>query len=75
MNSLKRVRAFEIELEFGHIGFGGQGKTGVPGVKPLGTRERTNNKLYPHKASTPGFEPGPHWREASAHTTASPWPP
>jgi len=65
-NSLKRVRAFQIELEFG------EKKTGVPGEKPLGARERTNNKLNPHMASTPGFEPGPHWWEASALTTAPP---
>jgi len=25
-----------------------------------GTKERTNNKLYPHMASRPGFEPGSH---------------
>ena len=25
-----------IELEFGNVGFWGQGKTGVPGEKPLG---------------------------------------
>ena len=24
-------------------------------------RDGTNNKLNPHMASTPGFEPGPHW--------------
>ena len=36
-NSFKRVRAFQIELEFGSVGFflgggaGGVGKTGVPG--------------------------------------------
>ena len=47
-----------------------RGKTGVPGEKPLGARERTNNKLNPHMASTPGFEPGPHLWEASALTTA-----
>ena len=61
---------FLIELEFGNVGFWGEGKTGVPGEKPLGARERTNNKLNPHMASTPGFEPGPHWWEASALTTA-----
>ena len=72
MNSFKRVRAFQIELEFGSVGFWGEGKTGVPGEKPLGARERTNNKLNPHMASTPGFEPGPHWWEASALTTAPP---
>ena len=72
MNSFKRVRAFQIELEFGSVGFWGEGKTGVPGEKPLGARERTNNKLNPHMASTSGFEPGPHCWEASALTTAPP---
>ena len=45
---------------------------GKPEEKPLGARERTNNKLNPHMASTPGFEPGPHRWEASALTTAPP---
>ena len=34
MNSFKRVRAFQIQLEFGSVGFRGEGKTGVPGEKP-----------------------------------------
>ena len=48
-----------------------RGKTEIHGEKPLGARTRINNKLNPHtcKASTPGFEPGPHWWEASALTT------
>ena len=71
-NSLKRVRAFQIELEFGSAGFSGEGKTAVPGEKPLGARERTNNKLNPHMASAPGFEPWPHWGKESALTTATP---
>ena len=54
------------------LSFPEEGKTGVPGEKPLGARERTNNKLNPHMASTPGVEPGPHWWEASALTTAPP---
>ena len=70
MNSFKRVRAFQIELEFGSVGFWGEGKTGLPGEKPLGAKERTINKLNPHMASTPGVEPGPHWWERSALTTA-----
>ena len=61
---------FLVELEFGNVGFWGEGKTGVPGEKPLGARERTNNKLNPHMESKPGFEPGPHWWEASTLTTA-----
>ena len=42
------------------------------GEKPLRARERTNNKLNPHTASTLGFESGPHWWEASTLTTAPP---
>ena len=53
-----------IELEFGNVGFRGEGKTGVPGEKPLGAEKRTNNKLNP-------LDPEPHRREASALTTAS----
>ena len=47
-----------------------RGKTRVPGEKPLRARERTNNKLNPHVASIMGFEPGPHWWEASALTSS-----
>ena len=39
------VRAFQIELEFGSIGFGEEGKTGVPRENLLGASDRTNNKL------------------------------
>ena len=53
MNSFKRLRAFQIELEFGSVHFLGERKTGVHGDKPLGARERTNNKLNPHIASRP----------------------
>ena len=70
MNSFKCVCSFQIELEFGSVGFCGEGKTGETGEKPLRARERTNNKLNPHMASTPGFELKPHWWEASALTTA-----
>ena len=67
---LKRVYACQIELEFESVGFSGEGKTGVPGEKPFGAMERTNDTLNPRMASPPGFEPGPHWWEASALTTA-----
>ena len=69
---MKRVYACQIELEFESVGFSGEGKTGVPGEKPFGARERTNNKLNTHMASTPGIVPGPHWWEARALTTAPP---
>ena len=38
--------ALQIELELGNVGFWGEGKTGVPGEKPLGVRTRTNNKFW-----------------------------
>ena len=53
--------AFQIELEFGGVGFYGEGKTRVPGEKPLEAKERTNNKLNPHMASTPGFNEKIPW--------------
>ena len=40
--------------------------------KTFGARTRTNNKLNPHMTPSPGIEPGPHWWEASALTTAPP---
>ena len=68
----------KLELEFGNVGFWGEGKTGVPGGKPLGTEKRTNNKLNPHMTPGPGIEPGTHWWEASGALSplrhpCSPW--
>ena len=61
-------------VEFGNVGFWGEGKvkTGVAEEKPLLARERTNNRLNRHMASTPGFEPGSHWWEESSLITAPP---
>ena len=56
------------ELKFVNVGFEGERKIGVPGEKPLGKRTRTNNKL---NLPSPGIDPGPHWWEARAFTTAS----
>ena len=62
---------FQVELEFRNVSFFQEGgKTGVPEEKTLGARTRTNNKLNPHMTPSPGIEPGPHWWEASALTTA-----
>ena len=41
---IKNVRAFRIELEFRSVGFWGEGKTGVPGEKPLSVAIKTNRK-------------------------------
>ena len=48
-------------MEFGSVGFGGEGKTGVPGEKPLEAKDRTNSKLNSNAA--PGLLP------ANAFTT------
>ena len=47
MNSFKRVRAFQIELEFESVGFWGEGKTVVPGEKPLGAKEKNQQHTQP----------------------------
>ena len=61
-----------IKLEFGNglLVFEKRGKLKYP-EKNLSeqTQKRTNNKLNPHMASSPGIDHEPHRREASALTT------
>ena len=57
----KVLATIQIELEFGNVGFWGEGETGKPGEKPLGARKGTNNKLNPHMTPGQGIEPGTHW--------------
>ena len=47
-----------------------RGKPEYPEKNLSELRTRTNNKLNPHMTPSPGIEPGPHWWEASALTTA-----
>ena len=47
------------------------GKPENPEKNPQ-SKARTNNKLNPHMTPGPGLEPGSHWLEASALTTAPP---
>ena len=75
LNSLLRLTnllalRFRIDFEFGNVGFCRERKTGLPGEKPLGARTGTNNILNPHMMPSSGMEPGQHWWEASALTTA-----
>ena len=65
----------QIELEFRNVGFFRRGENRSTGRKPLGARTRTSNKLNPHMTPSPGLEPGLHWWEASALTTAPSRPP
>ena len=67
---IRCLTIIQIELEFRNVSFLAEGKTGVPGEKPLGAKTRTDNKLNPLMTPSPGIEPGPHWWEASTLTTA-----
>ena len=64
------------KLNFGNVGFWGEGKTRVPGEKPLGAGTRTN-KLNPHMTPSLGIEPGPslvgglHGRQMHNHCAIS----
>ena len=58
MNSLKRVRAFQVELEFEVLVFKERGKPEYPEKKPLEEREnfvhisiRTRNTTYDKRCS------------------------
>ena len=44
---------FLVELEIGKKWILRKGKTGAPGEKPQGARERTNNRLNLYMVSTP----------------------
>ena len=57
---VSNVRAFRVELEFRSDGFLAEGKTGVPGEKPLGAEKRTNNKLDPHDSTESGNQTPSH---------------
>ena len=48
-----------------------KGKTGVPGAKPLGGRERTNKKSTQIWFRRRDLKPGPHWWETSALISAT----
>ena len=59
---------FLVELEFGNVVvvvffffFEERGKPEYPEKNLSEQRRETKNKFNPHMASTPEFEPGPHW--------------
>ena len=49
------LNCFQVELEFGNVGFCGRRKTGEPGEPGENPQSRDENQ-----------QPGPHWWEASA---------
>ena len=63
---------FLVELEFGNVGFEEREKPEYLEKNLSEQRREPTTKLNPHMASTPGFEPGPHWWEASALTSVPP---
>ena len=66
---------FLVELDFRNVGFiWGEGKTEVPGENLLEQRREpaTHSTHIQCMASMLGFEPGLHWWEVRALTTAPP---
>ena len=63
---------FPTELEFRNVGFLRREENRRTRRKTLGAKARTKNKLNPRITPGPGIEPGTHWWEASALTTAPP---
>ena len=72
-NSLKRVRAFQIELESGIVVFLRRGEVPEYAKKNLSEegREPTTNSTQIWHVRYSRIRTGPHWWEASAVTTAS----
>ena len=56
-NFFKCVRAIKIKFECGNVGFWEWENQNTRRKNPLWAKERANNKLNPHKALMPGFEP------------------
>ena len=63
------VCGFQIELQFGNVGFEENRKPEYP-EKNLS--EKTNNKVSPHMTPGHGIKLRPHWWKASALTTTPP---
>lgn len=72
--SEKPVYSRLLLSEFCNVGFSGEGKTGLPGEKPLGAEQRSNNKLNPQIMPDLGIKPVTHWWGASP-LTRRPCPP
>ena len=65
-NISKCIPAFQMNWDLKVLVFEEGKKTEYIREKPLKGREITNNKLNPHTALMPGFQPGHHWWEARA---------
>ena len=64
-NSFKGVRTFQVELEFGKVGFYGGRKTEEWPEKNPRSKDENQHQTQPmHMTPSPGIEPGPHWWEA-----------
>ena len=66
------ARAFQNRMEFGNVGFQGEGKTGVPREKTSWSRVENQQQTQPTYMYDTGSrnQPRTHWWEASALTTA-----
>ena len=66
------MRASKIELEFGVLVFVERGKPENPEKNPRSKDENPQQTQPTYDGGSIGIEPGPHWWEASALTTAPP---
>ena len=73
MNSFKRVRAFQIELEFESVSFREEGKPACleKNLSEQG-KEPATNSTHIWCRRQDRVEPGPHWWEVSDLTTVPP---
>ena len=69
-NSFRNVRAFQDRIGIWKCWFLRRGENRSTRRKTSRSRVENNNKLKPHMTPGPGIEPGPHWWEANALTTA-----
>ena len=69
------LHCFQVELEFGNVGFLRREENWSTRRKTLGAGTRTNNNLNPHMTLSPGIEPGPHWWEANVQPLSHPCSP
>ena len=70
--STDKLVALKFPIKFRNVGFEEVGKPENPEKKFSEQGREPKNKFYPHMTSGPGMEPGTHWWEASALTTAPP---
>lgn len=68
-----KLHSLKCNFEFGNVGFRGEGETGVPGEKPLGTEQRTNNKPHIWRRVPDRINPGPYFLQFAYFQVGTVW--